>query len=100
MEYATKSIIGITITEDDYCGVKLPTLRANGIPILHLLPDGRIAMRSDNDTNLEKLEGMGFQTIAHHMDNKTNSRGYKILKAVPSGYLTVAERDHRNEPKL
>lgn len=87
MEYATKSIIGITITEDDYCGVKLPTLRANGIPILHLLPDGRIAMRSGKDTNLEALEKMGFQTIIHRMGDTDPCATYKIIKCTPSEHL-------------
>jgi hypothetical protein len=52
--------IVITLVLDEYYGAKLPTLYANDVPLLHILDDGRICVRSRESTNILKLAEMGF----------------------------------------
>ena len=52
--------VNITLALAQYCGCQLPTLYANNIPILHILEDGRICIRSFADTNMIELNKLGF----------------------------------------
>jgi hypothetical protein len=52
--------VDITLKLDQYCGAMLPTLYANNIPVLHILDDGRIVLRSKGETNVNELRRLGF----------------------------------------
>lgn len=65
-----KKPVDISLKMSSYFGgCFLPTLYANGIPILHILEDGRICLREGKDTNPEALALMGFDIeVPSHRD--------------------------------
>lgn len=75
---------------EQYFRCKLPTLYANGIPILHIIPDGRICIRSEIDTNLRELQKMGFQTENTKYKTALNyDSNYSMIKTISSTDLGV-----------
>lgn len=82
MQYRIKTddpIVDVSLTLDDYCGgVRLPTLRIEGIAVAQLMPDGMLAIRDCiSQKDADKLMNLGFKFNTGR-DPGTLNKEYKL----------------------
>ena len=54
-------LVRLSLKSMQYFEKQLPTLCANDIPLLHILPDGTIVLRTCTELNSPELRRLGFE---------------------------------------
>lgn len=67
----------VTLTMEQYFGCELPTLKIQGITVLHLLDDGRIVLRD----NLRVEDYKYLQEMGMQMGNTPLDLGVHFIQA-------------------